>query len=337
MRWVGLDIGGANLKAADGSGWTCSRPFALWKAPQRLADELASLLAGVEPSSGLAVTMTGELADCYRTKAEGVRSILSAVETAAPQRVVRVYRTDGIFCPPPQAREEPLRVAAANWHATARWAGRLVPGQSAVLIDIGSTTTDIIPLHDGQPINQGATDPQRLLSGELVYTGVTRSPVCALVRELPWHNGWCPVAQEFFATTLDAYLMLGDIPEDPTNRHTADGRPATREASHDRLARTICADRQLFSRADALVAAQAIAQAQRRLLVAALRSVVQRLPALPGTVVLSGQGEFLGRRLAEKVLGSAEIVSIEARLGSGVSRCAAAHAVAVLAAEEHPA
>ena len=44
----------------------------------------------------------------------------------------------------------------------------MVPTGNSILIDIGTTTSDIIPLTDGRPVPYGLTDRQRLESGELV-------------------------------------------------------------------------------------------------------------------------------------------------------------------------
>ena len=44
MSWLGIDIGGANLKAADGRGWARSVPFALWRQPKMLAETLGALV-----------------------------------------------------------------------------------------------------------------------------------------------------------------------------------------------------------------------------------------------------------------------------------------------------
>src|SRR5262249_15516610 len=114
---LGLDIGGANLKAAHTSGSTRFVPFALWKQPQRLTDELRQLIASMPRFERLAVTMTGELCDCYESKRQGVHAILDAVEAAAPDAVVSVWRNDGEFVDMPTARQTPLQVAAANWLA----------------------------------------------------------------------------------------------------------------------------------------------------------------------------------------------------------------------------
>src|SRR6202030_2937868 len=102
------------------------------------------------------------------------------------------------------------------------------PRGSGLLIDVGSTTTDVIPLSGGRAVPRGVTDAARLQTSELVYTGARRTPVCALV-----HEG---VAAELFATTLDVYLTLGAFAED-SSTDTADGRPATRPRAHARLAR----------------------------------------------------------------------------------------------------
>ncbi|HYO23629.1 MAG TPA: hydantoinase/oxoprolinase family protein, partial [Lacipirellulaceae bacterium] len=335
MPHLALDIGGANLKGADGRGWTSARPFALWKAPLLLREEVASLLAGAPPHDAVAVTMTGELADCFRTKAEGVEAIAGAVAAAA-SRPVEFYGVDGNFHALAAAISQPLTVAASNWHALATFACRFILPGDGVLIDIGSTTTDVIPLGSAGPATGSRTDPDRLTAGELVYTGVERTAACALVGAIAYRGASCPVAAEFFATTLDAYLTLGALPEEPLNCDTADGRPRTRACARDRLARLVCADRTLFTDEDTAAAASAIQDAQIAKISVAVEQVIARMRRAPSVVVLSGQGEFLGRRVASRVRWGAEpprVVSLEAALGSAVSRCAPAHALAVLAAE----
>jgi probable H4MPT-linked C1 transfer pathway protein len=334
MSLLALDIGGANLKAADGRGFAVSRYFPLWQSPERLPQALAELLAKSPAAEQLVVTMTGELADCFATKAEGVRSIVSAVEQVAGPRKVSIYGADGSFMPPALAAQRPLLAAASNWHALARFAGRYAETATALLIDIGSTTCDNIPLLDGRPRTRGQTDPERLESGELVYTGVERSPVCALVQSIPWREARCRVAQELFATTKDAYLILGELPEDSADCHTADGRPATRAAAIQRLARTICADGSMFDAADARRAAVEIADAQTEMIAIAAGEVIGRLDSPPGTVILSGQGEFLAKRVQTRIAPGAVTVSLGEKLGATVTRAAPAHALAVLFREE---
>jgi probable H4MPT-linked C1 transfer pathway protein len=333
VNWLALDIGGANVKVADGLEYCAIHPFALWREPQRLAEALRKVITGAPACDQIAATMTGELADCFNTKEDGVRFILQALTTAADGRSIRVYQTNGRLEPLEAAFCKPLLAAAANWHALACFAGRYAESGTALLIDIGSTTTDLIPLVNGRPQTVGDTDTERLLSGELVYTGVERSPVCSVLGYLPYRQQLCPVAQELFATTWDAYLTLSEVPEEPDNRNTADGRPATREASRARFARMICADTSVFEMADAVAAAEAIRRHQAARISVSVTQVVARLGHPPERIIVSGAGEFLARRVVERMNLSGQLISLASELGPSLSRCAPAHALAVLARE----
>ncbi len=333
MNWLALDIGGANLKVADGRGFAASYPFALWKHRDQLAQELRAAMAAAPPHDHLAVTMTGELADCFADKAEGVQWILQAVEQAADGRHTRVYLVDGSLVAPPVALTRPLLASSSNWHALARYCGRFVPRQPALLVDVGSTTVDLIPLVDGHPAGTGPTDLDRLLAGQLVYTGAERSPVCALVQRLPYRGHDCPVAQELFATTRDVYLLLGDVPDMPDDQQTADHRPATRRWAHARMARMLSAHAQQFDLRDAVTCARHVAEAQVAIVARAARQVLQAMPAPPTAVILSGHGDYVARRLLTALAWEGRIVSLVDQLGALVARCAPAHALAVLAQE----
>jgi probable H4MPT-linked C1 transfer pathway protein len=329
---LGLDVGGANLKAALHSSTgpqARSVPFALWREPARLRQEIKNLIGdrSYQPFDRLAVTMTGELCDCFPSKCDGVLAILDAVGAAASVPV-RIWTLNGRFLPLAEARRQPLDAAAANWLALATLAARYAESRpTALLIDVGSTTTDLIPLVNGRPAPTGRTDPDRLRSGELVYTGVRRTPVCALLGE--------GVAAEVFATTLDAYLVLGSVGEDPLDTNTADGKPATRAAAELRLARMRCADLESSTPAERRWLAWSALSRQVEIIHAALARVIARLPAPPATVILAGEGEFLAREVvrAHGALAECRIVSLTERLGQSVSQAACAHAVAVLAAE----
>ena len=329
---LGLDLGGANLKAAHSGGGAISVPFPLWKQPADLPAVLRHLVHGsfspAPPPGVLAVTMTGELCDCFASKRQGVLAILDAVEAAAEGVPVQVWQTDGRFVDLAAARAAPLRAAAANWLALACFAGRYAPRGPALLLDVGSTTADIVPLLDGRPVPRGRTDPERLRCSELVYTGVRRTPLCALL------GG--DVAAELFATTLDAYLVLGWVAEDPQDRNTADGRPATRAAAHARLARMLCADLETSTEADRRRLAERVNHRQMDLLTTAVADVASRLPGPPRTVVLAGEGDFLGLRAVreQQKFPPCPIVPLGKDLGAEVSRAACAHALAVLAVEQ---
>ncbi|HTU90881.1 MAG TPA: hydantoinase/oxoprolinase family protein [Gemmataceae bacterium] len=328
MAVLGLDIGGANLKAAHSSGQALSLPFALWKSPDLLPDALGRLLQDMPPFDGLAVTMTGELCDCFENKRQGVLAILDALTACAGQKLIHVWRNDGRFVDVAAARTTPLQVASGNWLALATFAGRYAPKGPALLIDIGSTTTDIVPLRNGRPKPTGRTDLERLHSSELVYSGVRRTPLCALLASFG--------AMEVFATTLDLYLLHDFLPEDPADCHTADGRPATKAAAEARIARMLCADLETCTADDRLRLTMLAWDNQMMLLCMAFNRVVLNcLRALPKTILFAGEGEFLIRLAlkSQRDIPPCRVVSLSHELGPAISRSACAYAVAMLAAE----
>ena len=335
MRVLGLDIGGANIKAATESASALSLPFEIWRAPNRLVEIVTGIVERFPVTELLAVTMTAELADCFQTKSDGIDYVLSSVQLAAGTRPVRVWQTSGEFVSPDEARDEPRLTAAANWHAQATFIGRLAPRGSAMLIDIGSTTSDLIPLFDGIPQPQGLTDVARLQSGELVYCGVRRTPLCALVERVPFQDSDCTVAAELFATTLDVYLTLGLVAEDPQDTATANGKPATIRHAADRIARLLCCDLTELTEADVLQVAKFVFEKQRLRLTQAAEGVASKLSSPCETVFVSGSGEFLAREVASNTsaLSNSKLVSLPELFGPSVADAACAFALAKLAAE----
>jgi probable H4MPT-linked C1 transfer pathway protein len=335
MPALGLDIGGANLKAATSAGTACSVPFEIWRAPDELAFRLQELIGRFPPADLLAVTMTAELADCFSTKAEGVAAILRAVRQAAGPAPIVVWQTSGEFATSEKAIGRPKAVAAANWHALATWAGRLAPRGKSLLIDIGSTTSDIIPLHNGRPVARGLTDLDRLLNQELVYTGRRRTPLCGVAGTVTVHGRPCPVAAELFATMLDVCLLLGIIPEDETDRNTADGRPATIACAHDRLSRMVCCDRDEIDLAESRSIAACFANRQKTTLASAIDAVVSRDRERLEAVILSGSGEILAAGIIAEhpAARDARKIRLTDSLSAPLAESACAYAVAVLAIE----
>lgn len=335
MRVLGLDVGGANLKAADTHGKTRVLSFPLWKTPELLPDRLAELCRHIDYSA-IALTMTGELCDCFETKADGVRAIVTAALVVAGPAPVHIFATDGTFWSKARATGDPWGVAASNWLALATWIGRDWSIGHTLLLDIGSTTTDIVPIIHGKPVPDGRTDPDRLASGELVYQGVRRTPLSSLLSAVRIRGRSYRTMAEFFATSGDAYLMLERLFEDADRTDTADGRPFTKDWARDRMARFIGSDRTRFTTSDAVEMAQAVQLEQiDRIGAAVVQVVVRQLGGSVDRVLLSGEGEFLGRQVAAiaSCLRGASIVSLADRLGPQISRAACAYAVARLLAE----
>lgn len=355
MQVLGLDIGGANIKAATADGVSSSIPFAMWQKRDELPNQLQLIRQQLVAKPDIvALVMTAELADCFRTKAEGVEFVIGCVRSVFAETIVRVWLTSGEFAEPEDALELPELVAASNWHALATWAARSVPGGPALLIDIGSTTVDLIPIFDGVPQPQGQTDLARLRRSELLYTGARRTPVCAIVREVPLLDDdgseeMIPVAAELFATSLDVYLLTGDITEDASDIATADGRPATRDAASNRLAHMLCCDRTELSDEQLRVIAEHIASEHLNQITDAIENRLYFLSTLTREnnggllgdvnatprILISGSGAWLVEKAMEHIddTSFSGVSSLSTMFVRNVSDSAPAFAVARLAAE----
>jgi len=288
---IGIDVGGANLKVVDDSG-VHIHYCPLWEqAP------LTALLSGYcrRDAGPAAVVMSGELADCFSAKQSGVSFIVRAVKAAFPRAFF--YGTDGKF----HTRAVP-QLAAANWLASADWLKDHYP--DSVLVDIGSTTTDIIPLTDFSRLC-GLTDLLRLQKGYLLYTGMLRTTLPALLRTVVIDGTETPVCAEYFATSADAHLVLGHIRPHEYTCDTPDKKEKAKTASLRRLARVVCADLAEIGEEGAEGIARQFWDAQRTLICDQVRAVVKESGG--SSVVTAGIGATLfakelgGIDLAEKI------------------------------------
>ena len=222
-----------------------------------------------------------------------------------------------------QARTRPWDVAAANWVATALAVAGTHP--DALLIDIGSTTADVIPIVAGRVAATGHNDLERLQAGELVYTGMLRTNLAAIAPRVPVRGGWCPVASELFAISADIHLVLGQLAPEAYDCPTPDGRPATVAFARERIARLVCSDSEQLDGSEIDAIAAYLHAEQVRQIEAAARRVQGRLPpAAP--VVAVGSGVAMAREVAAR-LGRAVAEARRPRPGSGARHAAGARAL----------
>ena len=309
------------------------RAFELQRAPASLSAVLEELASALTSSQGgpagvrHAVTMTAELSQMFRSKREGVHFVLDAVAHAFPSSDVQVYAVDGRFLDPERARDEPLKVAAANWAATARAVAAAHP--DAILIDTGSTTTDVIAIAAGQIAATGWTDPDRLASGELVYTGALRTPAEAIASHI-WVKGRkYGVSAEGFALSGDVHVWRGELAPADYTVPTPDGRATARGLAGERLRRVICADPELVDDTGVSEIAEALARAQAARITEAVIRVRGSRAGITKAVV-TGLGAFLAAAAARAV--GLEVVYLADEFGTDASHYAPAAAVALLLA-----
>ncbi|MDD1665989.1 MAG: H4MPT-linked C1 transfer pathway protein [Methanomicrobiales archaeon] len=285
---IGIDVGGANLKLVDGNRVTIQY-CPLWEdAP---LTDLLQAFRGAHPDPNAAVVMSGELADCFATKIEGIRFIAKSVQEVYPDAIF--YGVDGAFHKEPVAR-----LAAANWLASADFLRTRYP--RAVLLDIGSTTTDIIPLPWFSRL-LGLTDLGRLQQGYLLYTGLLRTSLSTQIPSVKVKGVETPTCAEHFAIAADAHLVLGHITPgtytcDPPDRGEKNVGAALR-----RLARVVCADLDEISPDEALGIARQFWEAQRDRIRAAADRVVRECGA-DGVIVAGIGSSLLARELGGRDL-----------------------------------
>jgi probable H4MPT-linked C1 transfer pathway protein len=300
----GWDLGGAHVKLAVlTGGGTLERvvqvPCELWLGLDRLEAALAAAAAGLRGQAVHAVTMTGELADVFEDRRAGVAAIAGAFRRTLRTELIDIF-AGGRFIPAHAAGERWADVASANWMATASLAARLLP--RALVIDAGSTTTDIVVVADGKVDALGCDDYTRLAREELVYTGVVRTPVMAIARHVPFAGEWVGVMAEHFATMADVYRITGELDPAFDQHRTADGRGKSKEESMRRLMRMVGLDFQPAAAQACERLAGWLAQAQRRLVRRGCdRQLSRGLLDSQAPVVGLGVGKFLAERLAQEL------------------------------------
>lgn len=299
MQSLGLDVGGANTKAIlleNGriqKHWLNYIP--LWRGREALGRFLMDLAGSIHPSV-VGVTLTGELCDIFQNKQEGVAEIVKTTCDAFGGDICLFMSLDGAFLTPERSLVTPQKLAAANWVASTSIVGRKYP--NCIFMDVGSTTTDIIPLKGGKPAPLGRTDLQRLKTGELIYTGILRTPLPCICSEVSLGNERIGIAAENFAIMADVYRVLGMIEEEDYVCETPDGRKKDRKSCMQRIARVFCSDMSEIGEERIIMAADAFHNKQMDLVAKGLEKVM-RLHGLQrdSEIVVVG----LGRRiLAEK-------------------------------------
>lgn len=241
---TGWDVGGAHLKAAlidDGVVKDVVQfPSLIWTDLKDLRAALDQAIARVGDSDVHAVTMTGELAEYFGGRVEGVRQISELMRDALRGREVKIYAGRSGFVEPDDAENYVEDISSANWYGTAAAITRKF--SQGILIDIGSSTTDVIPIYDGKVAAAGYSDAERLASGELIYTGMVRTPVMAVADKVPFGGEWQGLMAERFAVMADVYRVLDWLPEGADMFPAVDDRPKDQAHSRARLARMLGRD-----------------------------------------------------------------------------------------------
>lgn len=301
---TGLDVGGAHLKVAliDDGRVTSVRQIAcpLWQGIDKLETALAEARPLFARAERFAITMTGELSDLFPDRETGALTLIDRLDKELGERAQFWMGPRG-FGDANAARRHHMDVGSTNFLATATLIGRNLG--NALLIDFGSTTADVIAISDGVPKPRGLTDAERQATGELVYTGFTRTAVMGVTTTAPFRAQWVALAREYLATMADVRRILGADLDEVDQHATADGKGKSREESITRLARMLGRDARDGSLADWCRAAAHIRETQ-------LRSIHDG-----ATLVLSAAALDPSAPIVAAGIGADDVAEVARRLG----------------------
>ncbi|MDD2739433.1 MAG: hydantoinase/oxoprolinase family protein [Methylomonas lenta] len=339
---VGWDIGGAHVKAVllNNLGeveQVIQQPCPLWKGLAYLHQAIAAVLQALPyPCQQHAITMTGELVDCFTSRDQGVAAILRAMqEKLAPAQMTIFAGTQGFISIDVVQPSDYAAIASSNWIASAQLAASRE--EYGLFVDIGSTTTDILLIQNHALEALGYSDYERLVSGELIYTGIVRTAVMAVAQQALFNGRPMGLMAEYFASMADVYRLTGDLHEAHDQHETADGAEKTAQASARRLSRMTG-----YEYADSdwplwLAFAQELKQQQKLMIQKACLKQIHRLAgSKPPYLIGAGIGRFLLKEIATELkldyLDFNQLIKQSTKVGHiDAADCAPAVAVAYLA------
>ncbi|HIH78003.1 MAG TPA: H4MPT-linked C1 transfer pathway protein [Halobacteria archaeon] len=312
---LGLDIGGANTKASSPDGcYARSVYLPLWK-DSRLEDVLFKIKEDCPDVEKVAVVMTGEGADNFLEKRLGVRYIKQKVESVFDD--VYYLSIDGTF---EKDITDEKKFFSANWIASVIKLMELE--EDFLFIDMGSTTTDIIPVIDGR-ICSRKTDFERLLDGTLIYIGALRTDVSTMAEKVKIlsRDRYSPIAKERYAQMADVYNILGSIKEKDYICETPDGKGRSIEDSKRRLARIVCCDLEDLEDCDVVHIADEIKMVEINMLSDGINKILNKKEwdGRIENIFIAGSGEFVVREALKRVKDLYNITSLAEIFGDEIS------------------
>jgi (4-(4-[2-(gamma-L-glutamylamino)ethyl]phenoxymethyl)furan-2-yl)methanamine synthase len=301
---AGLDVGGAHLKVALAeSGRTVAvQQFVcpLWQGLDKLDAALLAAQPLLSRAHRFGVTMTGELSDLFTNRKNGVETLVARVDREFGARA-RFWMGPHGFGSADEARHHCADVGSTNFLATATFVATHL--SDALLIDFGSTTADVLPITAGKAAPHGLTDAERQTTGELVYTGLTRTAVMGVTTRAPFKGRMQGLAREYLATMADVRRIIGSLPEDVDQHATADGRGTSVEESIARFARMSGRDAHEGSLDDWRASADFVRMAQLTSIEEGIGEVLAVTPIPPAAPIIAAG------------IGATEVTAIATRLG----------------------
>ena len=243
VKFLGIDIGGAHMKliGLDKKRSVCFADYRkcyVWEGLNSLKKEFEYINdLNFDKETICGITMTAELCDIFKSKKVGANQISNLCKKLKYNYLF--YSTkENTFTKDVKGNYK--SIISMNWHAVARFFSRYF--KNLIIIDFGSTTTDFICIKDGMIINEGVDDLSRLSEGELIYTGVVRTPLFSIQNKIIYKNKIYHIIPELFSSTSDLYRVNNFIEKDFDIDDEADHQGKSVTKSLIRISRSFAID-----------------------------------------------------------------------------------------------
>ena len=243
VKFLGIDIGGAHIKLI-GLNKKRSVCFAnyrkcyVWKGLDSLKKEFEYINnLNFDKKIICGITMTAELCDIFKSKKIGASQISNLCKILK-YNFLFYSKQKNIFTKDVKGNYK--NIISMNWHAVARYFMRYY--KNLIIIDFGSTTTDFICIKDGIISNVGVDDLSRLSEGELIYTGVVRTPLFGIQNKINYKNKVYHIIPELFSSTSDIYRVNNFINKNFDVDDEADHQGKSLTKSLIRISRSFAID-----------------------------------------------------------------------------------------------
>lgn len=355
---LGIDLGNAKVKfclletASEGlqARWGGGLiPFSPKLLPDRHEDFEAGFPAALarflisqalSPEDLAVVVVSTSHFFAYPTFEAAHRHTLDLMERLFRPETVRILGAEGRLYTLPEARaltgKQVVRFAATKFWGSAYLASKLIP--NGLSIDVGTSSTDLVPVLAGKPDPDAARDPDaynlsRLSTERFIWYGMTATPL-DYISHVAEAKGDVWALYPRMAKTEVLTSLLGLAPRELTESHAYGGKFPGADEARLQLAQACGLDVTLIG-AETL---EAIARDLTERMVDRISQSVRKVAALSGLGPLdeaSGAVMGLGREsVAREALIRAgfrpeRLVDVEAVLGSGLSSVSTAYGAAL--------
>jgi uncharacterized hydantoinase/oxoprolinase family protein len=187
---IGFDIGGSNIKFAVitpcgekyvARGGIVNAPF----MSMELEHIVNQFLSGVQDDISHIGVITSYPVSCGDQR-EGMEKIVNLFQKVMPEKPVFFIDFESRMWPLQEViSADPARFAMSNFFGSAYLGSKI--RSNTVVMDTGSTSTDILLIRDNCPvaIGQDTNSIGRQLTGEMTWTGVLFTPVSSLTEYVP--------------------------------------------------------------------------------------------------------------------------------------------------------